>query len=66
MISSGSVVTSSLTHHVPRIIAFMLNQSCATLLYFNYMALRMLLPPAATAETTIEADNALQPAYTVA
>jgi len=26
----------------------------------------MLLPPAATAETTIEADNALQPAYTVA
>jgi len=27
---------------------------------------KMLLPPAATAETTIEADNALQPAYTVA
>jgi hypothetical protein len=27
---------------------------------------QMLLPPAATAETTIEADNALQPPYTVA
>ena len=27
---------------------------------------QMLLPPAAIAETTISADNALQPAYTVA